>query len=395
MFDAAVQKCKDEVIAWRRHFHKYPELSFQEFKTSDYIEERLKEFGGFEISRPTKTGVVARIFGTKEGKPRIIGIRGDIDALPMPEHTDFPFTSTVPNVMHSCAHDGHAAMVLGIAKVLCENQDQFCGEGRLIFQHAEESPPGGAIEMVRAGVVDGVELMLGIHLSSNWDTGKFGLRPGPTTANADRFDITITGKGGHCSFPEQCIDVVVTGSQLVMALQTIASRKTPHSDPVVLSICQMNAGTAYNILPNTMQLIGSTRCFGPETRAWLKNEIETITRGITQSAGASYEYVFTEGYPSIVNDPDLTAIAEDQILTRFGSDYVEYIDQLMPGEDFPYFLDGRPGCFLQLGTRNEAIGADMPHHNPKYVMDEEGMQFGVQYYYDMVRRLLDGTGEMK
>lgn len=393
MFDSVVRSIQDEVIAWRRHFHKYPEISFLEFKTSDYIEEKLISFDNIEISRPTATGVVGRIFGTKAGKGGVLGIRADIDALPMPEHNDLPFASTDPKAMHACGHDGHAAMLLGTAKLLSAYRDQFCGEVRLFFQHAEEAPPGGAIEMVRAGAADGVELMLGLHLSSNWDTGKFGLRYGPLTANSDRFDITISGQGGHCAFPDQCVDVIVTAAQLIMALQTIASRKTSHTDPIVLSICMLNAGTAYNILPNTLTLTGSTRCFSSEARNRLKQEINRIAHGITDAAGASYQFDWEDGYPAIINDQKVTAIVEKQLLKTFGEDYIENIDQLMPAEDFPYFLQNRPGCFLELGTRNAAIGADMPHHNSKYIMDEAALIFGVQYYYDLVRNVLDGSRE--
>ena len=393
MFNSAVKNLQEEVIAWRRHFHKYPEVSFKEFKTSDYIADELMSFGNIEISRPTATGVVGRILGTKAGQGGVVGIRADIDALPMPEHGDCPFASTNPNVMHSCGHDGHAAMLLGAAKLLSTYRDQFCGEVRLIFQHAEESPPGGAIEMVRAGVVDGVELMLGIHLSSNWDTGIFGLRYGSLTANSDRFDITITGKGGHCAFPNQCVDVIVTGAQLIMALQTIASRKATHTDPIILSICMLKSGTAYNILPNTITLTGSTRCFSATSRRWLKNEIERIIQGITAAAGAGYQFIWEEGYPAVSNDHKVTSIVEKQLLKTFGGNYVEHIEQLMPGEDFSYFVQDRPGCFLELGTRNAAIGADMPHHNSKYIMDEGALIFGVQYYFDIVKNILNGSRE--
>ena len=393
MFDSVVNNIQNEVIAWRRHFHQYPEISFQEFKTSDYIADKLLSFGNIEISRPTATGVVGRIFGTKAGKSGVVGIRADIDALPMPEHNELPFASTNPAIMHACGHDGHAAMLLGAAKLLSAGTDQFCGEVRLIFQHAEESPPGGAIEMVRAGVVEGVELMLGIHLSSNWNTGQFGLRCGPLTANSDRFDITISGQGGHCAFPEQCVDVIVTGAQLIMALQTIASRKTSHTDPIVLSICMVNAGTAYNILPKAITITGSTRCFSSAARTRLKQEIERITQGITAAAGASYQFDWEAGYPSVVNDPKATAMVEKQLVKTFGSNHVEHIEQLMPGEDFSYFVENRVGCFLELGTRNAAIGADMPHHNSNYIMDEGALIFGVQYYFDIVRSVLNGNRE--
>jgi amidohydrolase len=214
----------DDVIQWRRHLHKYPELSFQEEKTAAFVYERLQSFGNLELSRPTRTSVVARLVGAQPGP--VIGLRADMDALAIQEENDFPFASAVPGVMHACGHDGHTAMLLGAASVLSRLRDQIRGEVRFIFQHAEEMHPGGAREMVEAGVAEGIDAMLAIHLMAYIPVGKIGIAYGPVTANSDRFEITIQGKGGHASAPHTAIDPVAIGAQVIANLQQIVSRNT-------------------------------------------------------------------------------------------------------------------------------------------------------------------------
>ena len=393
MLSSEVLALTPQLIAWRREMHRHPELSFQEYETTDFIERTLRSFGITEISRPCKTGLIAVVRGTKTGRPAALGIRADIDALAIQEKTGLEYASERAGVMHACGHDGHAAMLLAAAKLLQESRDSFCGEVRLLFQHAEELPPGGAIEMVRAGAADGLDAVLGLHLSSVFPTGAFGVRVGMLTSNVDRFDITLRGKAGHCSYPEQCLDVVPAGAQLISALQTVVSRRVAAVAPTVLSICQVTAGNAYNIIPDRMTLTGTTRCFGPEARRFMRAEMERMTQGVALSAGLQYDFQWQEGYPSVVNDTALTKTASGVIAARFGEESVLSIDPLMPGEDYPYFLeDGRrPGFFVELGTRCAEKHCDQPHHNPLYRMDEDALPRGVQYYCDMVRLLLDGS----
>jgi len=392
-FSPEALRLEPALLKWRRTLHAHPELSFEETETTAFLEKTLRAIGVNTISHPTKTGLVAVLRGTKSGTPARIGLRADIDALPIRENSGLPFASEVPGVMHACGHDGHAAILLAAAKLLHEHPEQFCGEVRLLFQPAEELPPGGAIDMVRAGAAEGLDAVLGLHLSSAYPTGKFGVRAGALTSNTDRFDITLTGRGGHCAYPEQCVDVVVTGAQLVCALQTLVSRRVAADAPTVVSVCRLEAGTAYNILPGEMTIIGTTRCFGPEARVFLRSEMERITKGIAESAGAGWNLTWQEGYPSVVNDKTLTAAAERSIRARFGEAAVLPIGPILPGEDFPYFLENgrRPGFFVELGSRNEALGCDRPHHNPGYKLDESALLYGVQYTADLVRRLLNGT----
>jgi len=390
-FETEVRALEPRLIAWRRHMHQYPEISFEETETTDWLERELRQIGVDQIDRPTKTGLVAHIVGTKTGKHAVAAIRADIDALPMSEDNDLPYCSTKAGVMHACGHDGHAAMLLGLAALLLSHRDHFCGEARLIFQHAEELPPGGAIELVRAGALEGADFALGLHLSSNFDTGVFALKSGVLTSNVDRFTITVTGKGGHCAFPEQCADPLLAASEMVLALQTIVSRRVAANEPAVVSVCEFHAGTAYNIIPTTAQLNASVRSFGEETRRLIEREARLIVESVAAAHHCTAEMEWFEGYPSVVNDPALTKSAEDVIAVRFGAERLLPIGVIMPGEDFSYFEDGRPGFFVELGTRNPALGCDMPHHNPRYRMDEGALLYGLQYQFDMVRALLDGS----
>jgi len=389
-FEPAVSELEPKLIEWRRHLHAHPEISFEETETTAYIAKALKTMGVDAVDRPTKTGLVAHIYGTKPGTPAVVGVRADIDALPMPEHSDLPYRSTVENVMHACGHDGHTAMLLGLAKLLNEKKDSFCGEARLIFQHAEELPPGGAIEMLRAGVVDGVDAMLGLHLSSNFDTGVFGVKSGVLTANVDRFDVRVIGKGGHCAFPEQCSDPVLAASETVLALQSIVSRRIAASEPAVVSVCEMHGGTAYNIIPNEVKLTASVRSFGETTRQLIEREANNICQSVAAAHNCSADFVWESGYPSVANDGRMTQIAAERIKARFGADRIERIGCIMPGEDYSYFLDGRPGFFVELGTRNANKLTDRPHHNPNYRLDEDALKIGLQYELDMVQWLLNG-----
>lgn len=391
MFDPEVRAIEPELIAWRRHLHQHPEVSFEETQTTLWLLARLREIGIEQIDRPTETGLVAHIFGTKPGKSAVIAFRADIDALPMHEENDLPYCSENPTAMHACGHDGHAAMLLALAKLLQENREHFCGEARLVFQHAEELPPGGAIELICAGALDGAEAILGLHLSSNFETGMFALKEGVLTSNVDRFTVTVTGRGGHCAFPEQCADPLLAASEIVLSLQSIVSRRIPANEPAVVSVCEFHAGTAYNIIPNEALLNASVRSFGEKTRKLIEREARNICESVAAAHGCTARLDWFSGYPSVVNDAKLTAEAERVITERYGKSQMQTIGVILPGEDFSYMLDGRPGFFVELGTRNAEKQSAEPHHNPRYRLDEDALLYGVQYQYDFARALLDGT----
>ncbi|MEW9674333.1 M20 family metallopeptidase [Ammoniphilus sp. 3BR4] len=385
-----VNSVEDDVIRWRRYFHRNPELSFQEEKTAQYVYETLQSFGNLEISRPTKTSVVGRLIGKQPGK--IVGLRADMDALAIQEENDFEFASQIPGVMHACGHDAHTAMLLGTAKILAFLKDQIKGEVRFIFQHAEEIHPGGAQEMVKAGVLDGVDLMIGIHLMSTIPVGKIGLIYGPATANSDRFNITIQGKGGHASQPESAIDPLAIGAQVVTNLQQIVARNTSPLDKLVVSVTNFQAGNgAYNVIPDTVKLSGSVRSFGKEVREHTVKTMEQIIKGITEAHGATYEFDYRYGYGSVVNDENVTKLMEETILERWGQNRLLHMPPLMGGEDFSAFSDKVPSCFLLVGARNEEKGIIYPHHHPRFTVDEDSLRDGVALFVHAVQKILGST----
>ena len=382
MFSENVQKILPQCVEWRRKLHQKPELAFREEATTEFLVHELSLIPGLALSRPTKTGVIADLAGAFPGKR--IGIRADIDALPITEETGLPFASQTPGVMHACGHDGHTAMLLAAVRLLAEKRSELHGSVRFIFQHAEELPPGGAAEMTAAGVADGLEELYGFHLSSNYPTGKFGLRAGAMTSATDRFDITVVGKGGHSAFPETCVDPVVTAAQIILALQTIVSRNIRAVEPAVVSVCMLSAGQAYNIIPGEVQITGSTRTFDAGTRDLLPERMEAIAKGICDAAGAGYRFSFERGYASVVNDRALTVQTRQLLTNVFGEEAVFDIEPLMPGEDFSAFLTKCPGCFVELGARSEEKGCVNPHHNSRYLMDEDALGYGVEFLYHLV-----------
>ena len=388
MISKKVLELEPTLIAWRRHMHAYPELSFQETGTTAFLAEQLRKIPGLRLEFPTKTGVVAVLKGNRPG--RTIALRADIDALPITEETGLPYASKTPGVMHACGHDGHAAMQLAAATLLAQERGQLCGEVRFLFQHAEELPPGGAVEMLHAGVMDGVDELYGMHLSSNFPTGTFGVRPGALTSATDRFDIRIIGKGGHSAFPETCVDPIVIAGEVICALQTMVSRRIQAVEPAVVSICMLRAGEAYNIIPGEVSLTGSTRTFSRETRERLPKLMERLAGGICAAHGARCEFCSTLGYASVINDAALTADGRRVIEQAFGPEAVLEIDPLMPGEDFSALQEHCPGFFVELGARSEEKGCTVPHHNSRYLMDEDALKYGVEYLYRLVRsRLAD------
>lgn len=386
MISKEVLALEPELIAWRRHMHQHPELSFHEEQTTAYLTQELKKIPGLTLEFPTKTGVVAVLKGAQPG--RTLALRADIDALPLQEETGLSYASVNPGVMHACGHDGHAAMQLAAAKLLSNEREQLHGEVRFLFQHAEELPPGGAIEMLRAGVMDGVDELYGMHLSSNFPTGTFGVRSGALTSATDRFDIRVIGKGGHSAFPETCVDPIVIAGEIVGALQTMVSRRIQAVEPAVVSICMIHAGEAYNIIPGEVSIVGSTRTFSKETRARLPVLMEELVRGICTANGATCDFKFSLGYASVINDKTLTAAGRDVIASHFGEGAVLEIDPLMPGEDFSALQENCPGFFVELGARSEEKGTTIPHHNSRYLMDEDALKYGVEYLYQLVRSRL-------
>jgi amidohydrolase len=381
-----VDAVKEQVIRWRRYLHQHPELSFHEEKTAQFVYETLESFGNLELSRPTKNSVMARLIGSQPGK--VLAIRADMDALPIEEANDVEYKSQNPGVMHACGHDGHTAMLLGAAKILSELKDEIKGEVRFLFQHAEEVAPGGAEEMVAAGVMDGVDMVIGQHLWSAMETGKIGVTYGPMMAAPDTFWITIHGEGGHAALPQQTIDAIAIGAQVVTNLQHIVSRNTDPLDNLVISVTQFHGGTTHNVIPGTVEMQGTVRSFDPKVRDMAPELMERVIRGITEAHGASYTFKYERGYRPVINDANVTRVIEETVLELFGEEALERMKPNMGGEDFSAFQQKAPGCFFFTGAGNEAKGITYPHHHPNFNIDEDALERGVKMFVSAAFKLL-------
>lgn len=385
-------KTKDlhqQVIAWRQHLHMYPELSHQEHQTAQFIYEQLITFPHLEVKRLTETSVYACLKGTKtEGQGHTILLRADIDALPIEEETDLPFKSKNPGVMHACGHDAHPAMLLGAAKVLAERGTDFNGEIRFIFQHAEEVTPGGAAQLVSLGVADNVDYAFALHVSPDYQVGQFAMKDGKFTAAADDFEIKIYGRGGHASTPEVAIDPLLIGSEMVVALQTIVSRKVPSIHAPVLTVAKFHCGTALNIIADTAELGGTIRSLDKTVRVEARHHLEKIVNGIASMHGARVDIKWELGCPSVTNDKELTALSRQIAGDIVGAEGVQELPAPMFGtEDFADFSEIVPSSMQYIGVHNEDFGEAYPLHHPRFKIDEAALIYGVRYFEKIARTL--------
>lgn len=376
---------QEYVVKMRRHFHQHPELSFEETETSKFVEKELNEMG-LTCRKVGATSLVCDIKGGQNGK--IVAIRADMDALPVIEENKIPFASQNRGVMHACGHDSHTAMLLGVAKLLSANRENLKGTVRLLFQAAEEAPPGGAIEIIKAGELKGVSYVLGQHVSSLIPTGTIASYPNRAMANADEFHIKIIGKGGHGSEPQNTIDALVIGAQFVDAAQTVVSRMIPSFNPAVVTVGTFNSGYRYNIIAPYAELSGTVRTFDALIREKVKTSLEKLLAGICAAYGASYEYNFIEGYPVVINNAEINAKVEEIASTILGSKNVLHLDPVMGAEDFAYYLQEVPGTFYFLGTGDDSRGINSPNHSPTFDIDENAMKYGVEILYRSAVRLL-------
>ena len=371
----------DEVTAWRRDFHENPELLFDVHRTAGIVEEKLKSFGCDEVVAGLgRTGVVGVIRGRTNNSGRVIGLRADMDALPIEEATDVPHKSKVPGKMHACGHDGHTAMLLGAAKYLAETRN-FDGTAVVIFQPAEEGG-GGGNEVVKDDLMErfGVQEVYGMHNMPGIPVGHFAIRPGPMMASADRFTINIEGKGGHAAMPHNCIDTVVVAAHVITALQTIASRNADPLDSVVVSVCTVKAGDAFNVIPQTAMLLGTVRTLSPEVRDLAETRIRAITENVCAAFGATAQVEYERGYPVTMNDPEKTDFMAGVARAVSGENAVDTtVLPLMGAEDFSFMLEKRPGAYIFLGNGDTA-GV----HHPAYDFNDEASPYGVSLWAKIV-----------
>lgn len=367
-----------QVVAWRRHLHRHPEVAFEEVETSRFIADTLAAVPGLVVRRPTRTSVVAELRGARPGPT--IAVRADIDALPIHEENEVDYRSTRPGAMHACGHDGHTAIVLGLATLLGAHAAELAGTVRFIFQHAEELSPGGAEELVQQhGVMDGVAQVIGLHLWAPMPVGRIGILAGPAMAAPDQFQCTITGKGGHAAIPQECVDPIAIGAQIVTALQQVVSRTVDPLDPVVLSVTQFVAGTTFNVIPNSAYLAGTVRTFEPALRRAVPAQMERIIRGIAEAFGAAVDFRYELGYRPVVNDRALADRLRQVVTRTFGPDTLIDLRPTMGGEDFSAYQQRAPGVFAFVGAGNAAAGIVHPHHHPRFQVDERALDVGLRY----------------
>ncbi|WP_042350699.1 M20 metallopeptidase family protein [Bacillus massiliigorillae] len=378
----------EKIIEWRRHLHQNPELSYKEFETSQFIYDTLSTFPNLEIIRPTETSVVAILEGGA-GEGKTIALRGDMDALPIMEEADVEFKSTKDGIMHACGHDTHVAMLLGAAKVLSKMKDEIKGKVKFIFQHAEEMVPGGAQEIVDAGVLKDVDEIYGIHIFPTMKAGSLGVvTTGYATTAADGFFLKIQGKGSHASTPELSIDPVVVGSQLVLALQTIVSRNVKPSEMVALSIGEFHSGQAANIIADTARLSCSIRTISEEARDLVEKRVKEIIENVTAAYGATYELDYVRGYSALYNTPELAQKAVASATKVLGEELVYESPMLMGSEDFSAYTKVGPGCFMFLGGGTDEDGCGYFNHHPKFKIVEESMFNGTKVEVQVILDLL-------
>ncbi len=383
-----VQRSKEQVIAFRRDLHRIPETGFKEAKTSAYVAERLAKLN-LDVQTGIATHGVVGLLRSATPGPTLM-IRADMDALPIAEETGLAFASTHPGCMHACGHDSHMAMALGAASVLSALTERFRGNVKFVFQPAEEGP-GGAQPMIAAGVMENpaVDYCLGCHLWTERPEGYIGIRPGAFMAAMDRFDIKITGKGGHGAQPHLCVDALEVGTQVVAALQRIVSRHIDPIEPAVVTVASFHAGTAFNITPAEAVMSGTTRTFNAEIWKSWRDRIDRVGRGDCESMGAGYELNFSWGYPPTVNDASMSDVVRRCAVQVVGEDRVVVPDLTMGGEDMSFFLQRAPGCYYCIGVGREGAA---PLHNPKFDFKEDLMLLGVETHCRVALDLLNPKG---
>lgn len=375
IFKENIEAVIPKVKAWRQHIHKYPEPSFEEFKTTEYIIDQIKDFADLKYARVSPTGIVVRL---ETGKPGpVIALRADIDALKMTENSGVEFASCHEGVMHACGHDTHTSMLLGALHVMYERRAELEGTFVFLFQAAEENFPGGAKELVEKGVLDDVDAIVGQHVGVNLKVGQIGTRPGYLMANSDEFEITFIGRGGHGSSPHLCLDPLVVAAQVVTALQNLVSRHLAAKDSGVLSVTQFNSGTAYNIIPDTATIRGTVRTYTKENRAFFEQMMGQIVEKYAAASDLEFAYKYNKGYGTLYNTPELTKVVMEVADELYGSGTAQTINPSMGAEDFSYYLEKVPGVFYFLGVRNEELNCIYPTHNTKFRVDEEAFSVGI------------------
>lgn len=366
-----------DAVAIRSHLHANPELSYQEFETSKFVQSKLQEMGiAFDVV--ATTGILAIIRG-KNPESRVIALRADMDALPIQEENEVAYRSQKPGVMHACGHDVHTSILLGAAKILQELKNEWEGTVKLLFQPGEEKNPGGASYMIRDGALKNPapQGIIGLHVHPGLETGKLSFRKGRVMASADEIYITIKGKGGHAASPNLTADTVLIASHLIVSLQQVISRNKNPLSPSVLSICSIQGGHTTNVIPSEVKLMGTFRAMDEEWRFRAHELIRKNAVGLVESMGGEIDLHIDVGYPTVDNDPVFTETAWKQADLFMGKENVLETEMRMGAEDFGYYTQVIPGCFFRLGVRNEAKGIIHNVHTPRFDIDERAIEIGM------------------
>lgn len=375
-----IRQLQPQVTLWRRQIHQRPELGFQETRTAAFISQKLTQWGIEHQTGVAQTGIVAVVRGSQPGP--VLGIRADMDALPIQEMNEVDYRSQHDGVMHACGHDGHVAIALGTAYYLAQHRDCFRGTVKFIFQPAEEGP-GGAKPMIEAGVLESpdVDAIIGLHLWNNLPVGTVGVRTGPMMAATEYFHCTLKGRGGHGAIPHQTVDSIVVAAQVVNAIQTIVARNVDPLKSAVVTLGELHAGSAVNVIADEARLSGTVRYFDEAYEGYFGDRLDQIIAGVCQCHGATYHLDYNPLYPPVINDPDIADMVRSVALAVVETPAGVVPDcQTMGGEDMSFFLKAVPGCYFFLGSANEAKGLAYPHHHPRFNFDETALSTGVEMF---------------
>jgi amidohydrolase len=382
-----VSEMKDWLVEVRRTIHMNPELGFEETQTSELVAGWLEKLGLQTRRGMARTGVVGLLKGSKDGKT--VAIRADMDALPIEEASQVPYRSKVEGKMHACGHDGHVAILLGVARLFSSVRERVQGNIKWIFQPAEEGGGGGRV-MVEEGVLEnpGVDAIFGAHLFPDLRIGKVGIHEKEGLAATDRAIIKILGKGGHGAYPHLSRDPILAAGHLITQIHSIVSRSISPLDSAVVTIGKVSGGTAFNIIPDEVELLGTIRSLTPKVREELKSRLEEVTRGIARSFDLECRFEFQYGYPALVNDPEMSHLVASACSEGIGSENVNFLRPSMGGEDFAFYLQKVPGSFFRLGCKNEEKGMVHPFHSSRFDIDEDVLPLGVEMFARIIDRYL-------
>jgi amidohydrolase len=375
---------RDYLIATRRHIHENPELSFEEEETSRFVASELRSMGYEPEEGVGGFGVRAVLRGAFAGKT--VALRADMDALPIDEDNDLPYRSRRAGAMHACGHDAHTAMLLTAARALREEREHLRGNVVFLFQPAEELPPGGAKEMIAAGAMDDpkVDAVFGLHQGVAFDVGKMAVISGPRSASSDTFRITVIGRGGHAAMPHRTVDPIAITGLLITSLQQLVSRQLSPMLPAVITIGMVHGGTKENVIPDHVTLGGTVRAFDPSMREDIPRRMEAMVKGITEAHGGRYNLEYNFGYPVLVNDSAMAAVARRAAERVVGLGNVVSSEPAMAAEDFAYFLQKAPGAFASVGVGNPGRGERPSSHSPRFKLNEDGLPIGVAFYLSLI-----------